>query len=343
MFSAHVIEQITKVAGKYNIEPAALLAVVEVESAGTPFWQVNGKNMPAIRFEGHWFYKLLSGAKRKRAVAAGLANPKVGGVKNPQNWAARYALLDRAIEIDEDAALQATSWGLGQVMGFNYKKLGFKNVQELVAMAKSGISGQVELMSRYIKAFGLIDELQDRDWMAFALAYNGPAARKMRYPQKITAAYARYATAPAGKAPDKRLNLTAQVQRDLGKLGYYKGPINGSPNAQTKAALRKFQMDAGIAVDGKYGPMTDAAIDRALAKQSERSGKRTVGTGLSVVGAGGAVEVVQDQVNALTPYTDYSDVLRWTVVALVFIGLFMSVYGLWRAYIADKALDESVT
>lgn len=341
MFSANVVSQITKVADRYNIEPAALLAVVEVESAGTPFWTVNGTHRPAIRFEGHWFYKLLSGAKRRRAVAAGLANPKVGGVRNPANWTARYALLDRAIEIDEDAALKATSWGLGQVMGFNYKKLGFSTVQELVSMAGSGVHGQVELMSRYIKAFGLIDELQNRDWLGFAIAYNGPAARKYRYDQKITKAYLRYSSMRPGKPPVKALNLTAQVQADLKKLGYYNGPVDGSPNTKTKAALRKFQSDSGIAVDGKYGPMTDAAIDRALAKQGGVEGRRTASTGTVTAGAGVGVEMVKDQLNALTPYTDYSDVLRYVVIALVLSGLALTVYGLWKNYRAEKILTES--
>lgn len=201
MFSAKVVSQVTKVAERYNIEPAALLAVVEVESAGTPFWRVDGRELPPIRFEGHWFNKLLKGQKRSRAQAMGLANPKVGGVKNPVRWEARYDLLHRAKQIDEEAALKATSWGLGQVMGFNYRKLGFSNVKELVAMNEKGVTGQIEVMARYIKAFGLVDELQKKDWLAFAHAYNGPAARKYGYDKKIAKAYARYASAPPGKKP----------------------------------------------------------------------------------------------------------------------------------------------
>lgn len=50
------------------------------------------------------------------------------------------------------------------------------------------------------------------------------------------------------------------VQQDLTALGYYTGPIDGIAGDETRAALAKFQSDAGIEADGEFGPITDAAI-----------------------------------------------------------------------------------
>lgn len=50
------------------------------------------------------------------------------------------------------------------------------------------------------------------------------------------------------------------VQQDLTALGYYTGPIDGIAGDETRAALAKFQADAGIEADGEFGPNTDAAM-----------------------------------------------------------------------------------
>ena len=50
------------------------------------------------------------------------------------------------------------------------------------------------------------------------------------------------------------------VQQDLTALGYYSGPIDGIAGDETRAALAKFQADAGIEADGEFGPTTDAAM-----------------------------------------------------------------------------------
>jgi peptidoglycan hydrolase-like protein with peptidoglycan-binding domain len=50
------------------------------------------------------------------------------------------------------------------------------------------------------------------------------------------------------------------VQQDLTALGYYTGPIDGIAGDETRAALAKFQSDAGIEADGEFGPNTDAAM-----------------------------------------------------------------------------------
>ena len=82
MFNRSTIAKVSVIAQKLNVEAAALLAVAEVESGGKPTWLVKGESVPAMRFEGHYFYRLLKSnkAKLQQAVKLGLANPKMGGV-----------------------------------------------------------------------------------------------------------------------------------------------------------------------------------------------------------------------------------------------------------------------
>ncbi len=50
------------------------------------------------------------------------------------------------------------------------------------------------------------------------------------------------------------------VQQDLAALGYFTGTVDGIAGQETRAAVAKFQADAGIDADGDFGPNTDAAM-----------------------------------------------------------------------------------
>lgn len=192
MFSKEVITEITAVAADMDLEPAALLAIAEVESAGKPFAVVGGRHEPLIRFEGHYFDRRLSPDNRKAARAAGLSSPTAGRIANPATQAARWSLVARAAAIDRKAAHESVSWGLGQVMGAHWAWLGYADVAALVAEARSGSGGQARLMARYIDKAGLAAAIRRRDWAAFGRGYNGPAFARNGYDRKIAAAYKRY-------------------------------------------------------------------------------------------------------------------------------------------------------
>lgn len=333
MFAKSVISKVSSLAKSLGVEPAALLAVAEVESAGVYSW--NGR--PPIRFEGHYFYKLLSGAKRAKAVKMGLASPRAGAVKNPSSWDARYALLQRAREIDADAANASTSWGLGQVMGAHWKKLGFVNVAALVRLAESGVDGQIELMARYIRVFGLVDELQRKGWAEFAHQYNGKNYRSNRYDVKMAAAYKTYSKVTAGWVDSKGEIVNGNdsvkgIQRDLKRLGFYNGTVDGIDGPQTTAAVKKFQRANGLVADGKYGKMTDEAVDAEIAKLDKKSADNNVRNGGVATGVGAATEVVNEQVSHLEMFTGYSDVITYIVITLVMVGLGLTVYGLYQKF-----------
>ncbi|MCI5074779.1 N-acetylmuramidase domain-containing protein [Oricola sp.] len=270
MFSEETIRHIEATAREAGLEPAALLAIAEVESGGRAFAMVEGRPEPLIRFEGHYFDRLVDDAKRADARAKGLASPTAGAVKNPASQAARWRLLEAATAIDRDAALQSVSWGIGQVMGAHWKALGYASAEALVEEARSGAGGQTRLMLRFLQRNGLTDVIRAHDWATFARAYNGPGYRTHRYDSRIAAAYARHARgakAPAGGAVLRRGDggeTVADLQRMLTATGYPLAP-DGRFGPATARAVERFQSDLGLAVDGIVGPQTRAALETAVA------------------------------------------------------------------------------
>ncbi|PWL17357.1 peptidoglycan-binding protein [Falsochrobactrum shanghaiense] len=176
------------------IEPAALLAVAEVESGGHALFDVGGLKEPAIRFEGHYFDRRLSGRLREHARKAGLAAPEAGRIPNPKSQSGRWLLLSRAMDIHRRAALESTSWGLGQVMGAHWEWLGYEGVEALVEEARGSIAGQVRLMLRFIEKAGLKEVLQAQDWRNFARRYNGLAFARNQYDSRMASAFERWSS-----------------------------------------------------------------------------------------------------------------------------------------------------
>ena len=192
MFDTETFAAIISLANEMEIEPAALLAITEVESGGRALFDINGKREPAIRFEGHYFDRRLVGRIRDQARKAGLSAPDAGHIRNPKTQRERWLLLERAMSIHKKAAHESTSWGLGQVMGAHWEWLGYRNIDELVAEARSSVGGQVRLMLNFIDKAGLKTALQEKDWRNFARRYNGSAFARNHYDTRMATAFERW-------------------------------------------------------------------------------------------------------------------------------------------------------
>ena len=278
MFDQELVEEVSQIAASHDIEPAALMAVIEVESRGEITANVNGREEPLIRFEGHYFYKLLPRGKRNQAVVDGLAASSVGKIRNPIRQAGRWKLLERACKLDRIAALSSCSWGCGQVMGAHWRWLGFGSVDALVAEARDGASGQVRLMMRFIEKSGLVAVLQAHDWPGFARRYNGPLYYKYKYDTKLRSAYRRYAskfsrTEAASVKPMRneilllrvgsRGPLVKELQSRLRSIGYHLA-VDGDFGPATERNVTLFQKSSRLKVDGLVGPKTNEMLLRKL-------------------------------------------------------------------------------
>jgi len=249
-----------------------------------------------------------------RAVREGLADPRPGGVANPRTYRARYALVERAAAIDEEAAAYACSWGWGQVMGANYPLLGLDSARDVRALAEQSVEGQSALVFGFVDGRGLtpyLNALPDREAATkFARAYNGPAHARNRYVPGLIDAWKRVGETRLGEVVDPQRvpppedRSTRALQRALGGLGYYEGATDGIKGPATTAALRDFQRDNGLVVDGIPGPMSWAALDeatraRARARERERAPERAGKAAGTVAAGGGLVAVAAEQVNGL--------------------------------------------
>lgn len=85
--------------------------------------------------------------------------------------------------------------------------------------------------------------------------------------------------APSGNTTTKYDFDVKKLQQDLIKLGYKlpKFGADGDYGKETEAAVKAFQKDAKVAVDGIVGKMTLQAIEKKLKEQAEKSkGELTV-------------------------------------------------------------------
>lgn len=161
-------------------------AIIDVESAGSGF---DGYGRVKALFEPHKFYAALSGSERDAAVSQGLAYPKWGEKPYPAD---SYARILAAIAINEAAALCSTSWGMGQIMGFNHSLCGFVSVQDMVSAFAESEAAQLEAMIKFLSSTGADKALADHNWLLLAKIYNGAGFARNNYALKLAAAFTKW-------------------------------------------------------------------------------------------------------------------------------------------------------
>lgn len=182
-------EDFAAAAKALGVDEASVHAVTEVESNGDGFLPTGE---PKILFERHWMYKLLKQAgKSVKDVPVNIANSTRGGYLG---GAAEHTRLQKAITYDRDCALQSTSWGLFQIMGFNYKACGYKTIQEFINAMYGSEGTQLLAFVGFVKSNpSMHAALKKKDWAGFAAKYNGPAYAENKYDVKLSNAYKKWA------------------------------------------------------------------------------------------------------------------------------------------------------
>ncbi|MBK1691076.1 N-acetylmuramidase domain-containing protein [Ectothiorhodospira mobilis] len=179
---------IERVAARLGVEVAAVMAVNEVESRGSGFLD-DGR--PVILFERHVMRRNLRGIGRDADLLArylpGVINRASGGY---DGGAAEHDRLHLARQIDEGCAICAASWGLFQIMGHHYARLGFESPQAMEAAAGESEGAQLEMFAAFIESDPRLHRaLRERNWETFARIYNGPAYAKHDYHGRMAAAF----------------------------------------------------------------------------------------------------------------------------------------------------------
>jgi len=164
---------------KYLIPVSLIRTIVAVESAGHGFDPITKKII--IQFEPSWFKRLW--VKWKNNIGLWSQNKVENQIKE---WLA----FNDAFMKNPTAAMESTSIGLMQVMGFHYKKLGFISVGYMWDFAKESEKNQLELGLKFIKNNpNLYNNLINKNWAKFAYYYNGSNYRINNYDKKLELAY----------------------------------------------------------------------------------------------------------------------------------------------------------
>jgi N-acetylmuramidase/Putative peptidoglycan binding domain len=153
------------------------------------------------------------------------------------------------MELEPQAALRSTSWGISQIMGFNAQLVGFSDVNAMLTAMIESEDNQLVAMATLLKGNRLDGALRSHDWRAFARGFNGPNFEQNNYHKRLEAAFAHYSVL----LPDLTVR-TAQVL--LTYLGFHPGAIDGVMGSRTSAALEEFQHREGLPDTGNADPGT---------------------------------------------------------------------------------------
>lgn len=182
---------LTALSERLEIPSSSLLAVLMVESYGEPFG-TDGR--PIIRFENHIFHDKW-GRKNTQVFDQHYRFATEPGDKRWHNhwfreqegddWIHMHQATSDSQEIewrafnfartlDNDAAINAASFGLGQIIGFNASQAGYEDLSEFVE-DMNDIRFQILAMTEFIRnGKEMLDGLWEGDFVKFAREYNGP-------------------------------------------------------------------------------------------------------------------------------------------------------------------------
>lgn len=182
--TARTAAQQDSMARTYGLDTKAFAAIVSVETSGSGFLD-DGR--PKILLERHYVYRQANQAQRD-ALPADLCYPTAGawGAGGANQW----DRFEKVAAVSLDLAVQSASWGLGQVMGANWRDIHEMSAQLMMWSAARDEFKQLGQMAAFITTKpGLKAALNARKWSEVARLYNGPDYASGGYDIKLAAAF----------------------------------------------------------------------------------------------------------------------------------------------------------
>lgn len=177
---------VEKLAKDYGFNPRTVRAIAKVESSGNPFRQYKGLGLfPVLRFEPHWFNKY----EKKNPMPFTNNGKGFSSIVSETN----HVAFQKALSVNTDAAIKATSFGKFQIMGFHFSKLGYKTPSEFLEAMKKTV-GQYDAFVKFVMTKQTLRNIIMKetptltDFKAFAKAYNG-SSNVENYSKKMEKAY----------------------------------------------------------------------------------------------------------------------------------------------------------
>lgn len=225
-------------AERIGCDVAAIRAVWDVEASGRGY-QADGTVLR--RFEPH---------KMPFAKTTWRDSLKIPAVK-------RERLFLDAYQDSPTAALEATSWGGPQIMGFNAHAAGHTSADAMVRAMADSEDAQLTAFVSLVLSWRIDGALRAGDWLAFARRYNG-TGQAAAYARKIEARYRHHHH--KGEASPEILRAGARgesVKRLQRALGI---DDDGTFGPETAASVEEFQRREQLPVDGVVGRRTWDAL-----------------------------------------------------------------------------------
>lgn len=238
-------EGLTNACQQLGVKAAEVWAVIFTET-DLPYGGFWSSRQPQILYEQHIFSRLTG--HRFDQSDPDISNPRSGNYG--PSGGHQYDRLTKAMNLDESAALQSASWGIGQTLGENYKMVGFASVQAMVQQMLESEDQQLLASVREMLRSQCAASLASHDWPAFARVYNGSGYAANSYDQHLRGWYAKFST---GALPDLHIR-TAQIY--LMYQGFSPGVIDGTWGGRTRSAMNAYQQQAGIPVTDDLDDIT---------------------------------------------------------------------------------------
>lgn len=165
---------IAELSAQYDVPENYVRAVIKVESGDVGF--KDGRLL--IRFEAHIFLNRVPEAgSRFRYGNPIWSNHSLlldgNWIYYHGNQSLEYKALETAIYFNENQAYESASYGLPQLMGFNYRRAGYRSAKDMYVAFNKGEDEQLRAMFRWMDSGGLITHLRNKNLYEFARAYNG--------------------------------------------------------------------------------------------------------------------------------------------------------------------------
>lgn len=344
-----------------------LHAFLEVETRGTGF-DKHGRVI--MLFEPHIFHRQLAGTERDRAVAEGIAYPKW---RKPYP-ADSYPRFEKAVAINEAAAYNSCSWGLGQIMGFNSADAGYSSATEMVTAFADNEDNQLQATVNFIKKAGIADDLRrleeiiksgrvptPQECIPVVRVYNGAGFADNDYHTRFSKAIAKWMRikdTPYGKGlPVKEMALVENSEFEF-TSGMIEASVEGQAVPENlKPETEPIPTSAPTTKDGEPTVFTPAPNEvlKSTPEEKEKTEhipaipplpsrvpefvKRLFKIGATVTGVGitGPFIFLRDNPNLLAPILGF---FKWMGIGLaIAIGLYVilqQVDKMWKAYLANQ-------
>lgn len=162
-------------------EVAAIKAFGEIESRGAGF---DDQDRPTILFEHAQFRKYTGGAYD--ATYPDISSTRKGRYGPAAKQWDRFNL---AATLNRHAAMLSISMGRFQCMGFNFRLVGYKSVEDFYNAMFISEGVHLDAFVAYITANHMVAGLRAKNWDYLALHYNGQGFKDNQYQIKLPAAY----------------------------------------------------------------------------------------------------------------------------------------------------------